>query len=444
MSSPFIPVMPNCLEVELGLLGALLFAPGRISEVDLSVDDLYGSLNRKVLGAMRELEAEGTPIDSLTLNAELAGDTELHDAGGVGWLESLTIGHYKLENIQAYCRLIKEDSAKRKLQRTATSALAAIANGEQLVDVQSNMASELESIRDGGSVGEAPVHISNMIDEFVQKLESGRGKMSGNPTGFEDLDKVTCGWHAGNLGVLAARPSMGKTSLACESTLRQTRAGNPVGFFSLEMTKEEILDRLVCIGAKVDSQRFRDGKSLPEELDRIYAALSRIKQMPLWISDPARMTVTELRYKIRAIAKSQKTKLVVVDYLQLLKANGKDRFEEVTNVSLELKAAARELGKISGGTLFALSQLSRAAAGETPRLEHLRESGQIEQDADVVLLLYNAEEAENGQQQPITKIVNVAKQRNGPCEPVRLMFVPNYAGFVGVFDPDGFSREKIR
>lgn len=264
---------------------------------------------------------------------------------------------------------------------------------------------------------------------ILERAADGVGQIIGSSTGYTDIDRLTAGWQPSDYCILAARPSAGKTALAIEFALRQLRAGNPVAFFSLEMSRESILQRMVCREAAVDSQRLRCGRLSGDDLKKILAAVARVDRMPLWIDDSAGLRATDLRWRLRSLTKRHGIKFAVVDYLQLLRSPGKDRFESVTNSSLELKAAAKELGQLNAGTLLALSQLSREGAKDRPRLEHLRESGQLEQDGDLIFLLSDAERTQNGQVQPCTKLLEIAKQRNGPCQDLHFTFLPAVGGF---------------
>jgi replicative DNA helicase len=203
---------------------------------------------------------------------------------------------------------------------------------------------------------------------------------------------------------------------------------------------------MICREAGVDSQRLRCGRLSGGDLKKILAAVARVDALPLWIDDSAGLRASDLRWRLRSLTKRHGIKFAVVDYLQLLRSPGKDRFESVTNSSIELKAAAKELGQLNAGTLLALSQLNRAGAGDRPRLEHLRESGQLEQDGDVIFLLSDAERTQNGQVQPCTKILEIAKQRNGPCQDIRMTFLPAVGGFeqstFGEVEPSGRTWQE--
>jgi replicative DNA helicase len=253
--------------------------------------------------------------------------------------------------------------------------------------------------------------------------------MIGTPTGFADLDDLTAGWAPSDFVIIAARPSVGKTALALEFLRRGANAGNTAAIFSLEMSRASLVLRMVCREARVDHHKMRTGFISMEEQYRLVEALARISKLPIWIDDRPGLSASDIRWRIRSLAKREQLKLVFVDYLQLITAKAENRTQEVTKISMELKVAARDLGELTGGTLIAISQLNRIAANERPRLHHLRESGQLEQDADTVILMSDAEESENGQEDPNSKLIDVAKQRNGPCGSFKLLFLPKWVGF---------------
>jgi replicative DNA helicase len=429
-----LPQIPCKPDLERALLGVVLLAPERVAEIADRLDpsDFFVSVHRKVYRAMLELEGSGKPIDFLTLHEILAADQEVTDAGGAGFISKLTDGCHAKAPITHYAATLKTQSMRRALQRLCESTLADTATGN-LSEVLDHVSSELETIRDGGaSLNRGPVRISEAmtgLSGILERAADGRGQMIGLSTGYSDVDAKTAGWQAGDFNILAARPGQGKTAFALELAARQAKAGNAVLFFSLEMSRDALILRIACREARVDSEKVRHGMLSHDEVKCLVAAIGQIARLPIFIDDSAAIRASDLRWRLRSLAKRHNIKLCVVDYLQLLRAPGRDRFETVTNTSIELKAAAKELGQVSGGTLLALSQLNRLGATERPRLEHLRESGQIEQDADAVFLLYNGEESENGQLRPSTKVLEVAKQRNGPWGQVHFTFLPAIGAF---------------
>jgi replicative DNA helicase len=448
MTADTLIQIPHNAEVERNILGVLLLSPERIGEAAERLDphDFFFSLNRKIYSAMLNLDSAGKPIDVFTLHEVLARDVELEDAGGVAFLTSLDKLAYKKAPLADYARIVKEAASLRRVLVLCESTTAQIAEGKRSAEVLETVAADFDSIRDDNrSLERGPVHVGIVMKELVPVLEraaDGRGQMIGTPTGYADIDRLTAGWQSSDYSILAGRPSSGKTALGLEFIIRQLRLGNPVALFSLEMSRESILQRIVCREAGVDSQRLRCGRLSTDDLKKILAAVARVDAMPLWIDDSAGLRASDLRWRLRSLTKRHGIKFAVVDYLQLLRSPGKDRFESVTNSSIELKAAAKELGQLNGGTLLALSQLNRAGAGDRPRLEHLRESGQLEQDGDVIFLLSDAERTQNGQVQPCTKILEIAKQRNGPCQDVRMTFLPAVGGFEQSAFGDGDSSSQ--
>ncbi len=256
--------------------------------------------------------------------------------------------------------------------------------------------------------------------------------MLGHSTGFECLDELTNGFGSGELWIIAARPSVGKSALACEIALRQAKLGLPVCFFSIEMNRESVMMRLIAREAGVSFRLFRAGRLEPHEWRRITGAMASISELPIWIDDPSAPKAQELRWRIRNVAKRISAKTIFVDYLQLLHARAENKTQEVTKCSGHMKAAAKEIGQLTGGTIVLLSQLNRLAETEKPRLSHLRESGAIEQDGDVIVLMSDEDTASwaSKSSAPSTKILDVAKQRNGPKEELRVQFLPEVMGFL--------------
>jgi replicative DNA helicase len=239
---------------------------------------------------------------------------------------------------------------------------------------------------------------------MLERVWNGHGAMLGVSTGYPALDRVVPGFESGAMIVLAARPSEGKSALALEFARRIATGGHAVAFFSLEMNRDSLFMRMACREARVPYKNFSEGKLSSEARSALMAGIGRISELPIYIDDRATIPAMELRFRLRSMAQRHKIRLAVVDYMQLLRAKGEDRFTQVTAISQELRAAAKELGQVSGGTLIAISQLNRMAQKERPGLYHLRESGQIEQDADVVMLLSSeSREVVPGQANPSIK-----------------------------------------
>jgi replicative DNA helicase len=265
----------------------------------------------------------------------------------------------------------------------------------------------------------------------LKRIFDGEGVMLGQSWGYEDLDEITAGKQEAELVILAARPSVGKTALGVEFVRREVREnGGACWIISLEMTRLQIVLRILCLVAKVEMQKLRTGFIDKAERKRMMWAVEKVSPWPVWISEPSRMTSLELVRMTRRMAERHHIKLVLVDYLQLLEAPGADAYARTSTVSRHAKRAAKILGKVSGGTMLACAQLNRGAANDQPRLEHLRDSGQIEQDADTIMFLWNDKLSdENGQEGTMTKRLLVAKQRQGPTREVAFQFLGQWMGF---------------
>ena len=426
------------------MLGSILLDPRTLYHAveRIHLDYFFSAANRRIFATMLLMEREERAIDELTVGEELRQSGELAKIGGVAYLSGLTNGVPvgTPASITEYCRLIREKYKLRMLailgQQIQTDALSEYDSN----DVLENVDRRLLAIRESEEEGDAIVPIGQVIRQSIPMLErlmDGKGIILGTPTGIPSVDNLTAGWVPGDLVILAARPSFGKTALALEFIRRQIREDRCAAMFSLEMSLESILIRLLCRETQTDLHKLRSGFISREERHRFHLGMSELEKRRLWVCDKANMTAQELRWRIRSLAQREKPSLVVVDYVQLLRAPGENRTQQVTNISMELKAAARDLGRLSGGTLLAISQLNRVGAQEKPQLHHLRESGQLEQDADVVAFLSNVKE--DGRIVECEKEFCVAKQRNGPIGKTTLVFLKHITGF----EEKDFSAETI-
>jgi len=435
-------VLPHDLEAERALLGTILTdnAVFYTAAEHVSKGDFYSEANRTCWTTIEALLGQNKQVDVVVLVSELQRQGLLEKCGGTAKISSLPDGVPVGAGapVLEYCGLIREKADLRSLLALSQKVVAEVGEGREADEVLESAESQIAEIRGDQERGErGAVPVSHVVRECVPVLDrtAGKGVMLGAPTGFRRLDEIMAGWIPSDFVILAGRPSQGKTALALEFLLRTARAGNPGAMFGLEMSRQALVLRLACREAKVDHHRVRGGFLTREEWGRMSQALADVARLPLWIDDRATVSASDLRWRIRSLAKRAGVKVVVVDYLQLVRARGENRTQEVTRISMELKAAARDLGEISGGTLIAVSQLNRIAANEEPALHHLRESGQLEQDADVVIFISNAAPAENGQEEPTKKRINVAKQRNGPCSSFYLTFLPRWVGFEE-YSPD--------
>jgi len=411
-------------EAEWEILGQVLVEPSLLNGVaeQLQPDDFFHTAPRKIFKAMLRLQTEGREIEIWSLLEMLAGDSEIQNLGGKDFLSSLTRDLLRTSSIKNVCRIVKGHADRRRLQKVLTSAVERVDDPTPSnLDLIQNLYDDLDAIRENSLTNRGIAHVAEVcrtLAPTMSRLSEGRGLMLGVSTGFWGLNRILPGWVPGEFVVLAARPSVGKSAFAVEFALRLAKEGHPVVLFSLEMSADMILLRMICREGHVDFHRLVSGKLSSDGWAEAIAAIGRVTQLPIYIDDRSRVSARDLRWRLLSLAQQNKIRLAIVDYMQLASAKGQNRFEQVTEISQELKAAAKDLGKISGGTLIALSQLNRLAATEEPGLHHLRESGQIEQDTDVVMFLFNDGMDAN------LKRLKIAKQRNGPLDVLSLRFVP--------------------
>lgn len=427
--------VPYNVDAERAVLGGILLDNRKIEEAaeTLRPDDFFLDQNRRIFSVVLLMERDRKPIDLVTLVDELRIQGELAAVGGDAYVAQILDGMPNAINVRQYARIVKEDSTRRGLI-ALSGRVAMQASGREKVD---GIVEELErgigEIRDG-ELNRAAITIGEAVEivrPMLRRVAETKGVVLGTPTGYRYLDTALAGWIPGQLVILAARPSVGKTALAMEFLYRQALQGNAGVIFSLETSKETIALRLACLVAKIDCHTLRRGYLGNDGWANLEKALDKLARMPIWIDDCASMHAHNFRYRLRSLAQRRNIKLAVIDYLQLLRARAESRTQEVTEVSRTLKESAKEIGEISGGTLLALSQLRRIEDRTQPRLEDLRESGQIEQDADVVLFVYNAKDQElsPGQKEPYRKVVEVAKQKEGPLDFMEMVFWPPWMGF---------------
>jgi replicative DNA helicase len=432
-------VPPQNVEAEESVLGAMLLsatAVGTVSEI-LDASHFYRDRHAAVYRAMLALWAKGEPVDAITLADELDERGELEQVGGRAKIAELAALVPAASNVEHYARIVKEMATLRGLVQAGLSIarLGQERPGEtaDLVDRAEQIVFELAQQR----VASDFVHIESLLKESFERIthlyEAG-AEITGVPTGFRELDKLTSGFQPGNLIILAARPSMGKSALAlCTAANLGVRHGLPVALFTLEMSKAEVTQRLMCSEAKVESQRLRSGRLAQDDWPRLTAACDKLMKAPFYVDDTGSITMMELRSKARRLkAKEPKLGLVIVDYLQLMTtgASVENRVQEVSQISRQLKVLARDLDV----PILALSQLSRAVEqrhDKRPILSDLRESGSIEQDSDLVAFVYRDEyyNGEESDQQGLAEII-LAKHRNGPTGAVKLSFLKRYAKFA--------------
>jgi replicative DNA helicase len=431
-------VPPQNVEAEEYVLGAMLLAPGAIGAVSeiCRAEDFYRQSHGRIYRAALALYGKGEPVDAITLTDELDKLGELEDVGGRSRIHELAALVPASANAGHYARIVHEMATLRGLitcgQEIATLGYERPGEVVDLVDRAEQIVFAISQSR----VSSEFSHIEQLLKESFERItalyEAG-AEVTGIPSGFRDIDRITSGFQPGNLVVIAARPSMGKSALAlCMAANMGVRLDIPVALFTLEMSKAEVTQRLMCSEAKVESQKLRSGKLSPEDWPRLTAACDKLARAPIYVDDTGSITMMEIRSKARRLkTRLPKLGLIIVDYLQLMTSgsSAENRVQEVSQISRSLKVLARDLEV----PIVALSQLSRAVeqrSDKRPILSDLRESGAIEQDSDVVAFIYRDEYYnDESDQQGLAEVI-VAKHRNGPTDTVKLSFLKRYAKFA--------------
>ena len=439
MATPVLPserVLPNNAEAERTVLGAVLVdnqAFNSAAEL-LHRDDFYREAHRRIFEAMAALAEKSQPIDTVTLADELQRAQSLESVGGAAYLASLVDGLPRITNVEQWSRIIKEKAVLRNLIHAGSRIVQSCYEGEDeaaaILDraEQSIFQIAERRLRQGFQpIREIVKESFRTIDQLSQSKEL----VTGLPTGFVDLDEKTSGLQKGDLIIVAARPAMGKTSF-CLNVAQNTahRTGETIGIFSLEMSTKQLVLRLLCADARVDSHKLRTGTLQEKDWARLAKAYAELGSAKLFIDDSATNTPLEMRAKCRRLKAEHGLGLVIVDYLQLLSgaARAENRQQEIAAISRSLKGMAKELDV----PLLVLSQLSRAPEARTdrrPQLTDLRESGAIEQDADVVMFIYREEEHKPSEENRGIAEIIIGKQRNGPTGSLKLAFIKEFTRF---------------
>jgi len=431
-------VPPQSLEAEESVLGGIMIdnaALDRVVEL-LQPDDFYRGTHRKLYRAMLDLSERSEPVDLITLSETLKARGELTEIGGASYLAELTQRVPTAANIAHYAKIVRERSILRGLIEAATEIASRGYQASDDVDQLLDRAEQLIFGIQERKVKQAFTRTGDLVVETIRTIErlyEKKQAVTGVPTGFTDLDRLTAGLQPSDLIIVAGRPSMGKTSFCLNIAEHAAmRAGVGVGIFSLEMSKEQLAMRMLCSEARVDLGRVRSGQLHDREFPRLAMAAGRVGDAPIFIDDTPAITVLEMRAKARRLKRDAGAKLglIVVDYIQLMRsAEGRDsREQEISEISRSLKALAKELHV----PVIALSQLNRQVESRSPpkpRLSDLRESGAIEQDADVIMFLYREEYYEKETDKKGVAEVIVAKQRNGPIDDVELTFLAQFTRF---------------
>lgn len=443
MSDIIEKVPPQNIEAEIATLGSMLMGEDAISKAIEFLDEscFYKETHKKIFTSIVNLYNKNNAVDLVTLIEELKKIGNLDDVGGPSYITALVNSVPTSANIIHYARIVKQKAILRHLINTSTQIVQESyepdCDVDELLDRAERLIFEIASRKVDSNI----VHIKDIIKDSIEKIDilyQRKESITGLATGFYEFDVMTAGLQESDLIVIAGRPSMGKSALAaCIAENVGIIQKIPLVFFSLEMSKEQLTQRMLCSHAKVNAHKVRTGFLSQSDWPRLTNAAGKLSEAPIFIDDTPALSILELRAKARRFKSQHGIRLIIVDYLQLMKGmqRAENRQQEISEISRSLKALARELNV----PLIAISQLSRAVeqrSDRRPQLSDLRESGAIEQDADVVALLLREEYYGETEENRGTAEVNVAKQRNGPVGTMKLAFIAEYARF------ENLSKER--
>ena len=434
--------LPCNLEAERSILGAILLDDKAIHPVleRLQKEDFYLESHRRIFDKMFGLTTDGTAIDLVTLKNELQRTDDLESAGGAAYLASLTDGLPRAVNIDHYAQIVKEKATLRRLIKISNETMARSYQGEEQVE---EILGDLEkAIFEVASrqflTGFAPIEpLVSAVYKHIEEVANRKSLVTGVETGFAELDKYTAGFHPSDLVIVAARPGLGKTSLCLNiAEFVALKKSQCVGIFSLEMSKEQLVKRLLCAGAEIDSHKVNTGFLNKEDWSKLGRAAGVLSQAKIFIDDTASINLTEMRSKARRLKLEHGLDLLIVDYLQLMSGSNQryeNRTQEISQISRGLKGLAKELHV----PVIAISQLNRAIESRRgdhrPQLSDLRESGSIEQDADMVIFIYREDAVNQGEENTGVAEIIIGKQRNGPTGSFQLAFLRQYTKFANLY-----------
>ncbi len=443
-----VKVPPHDIEAEQAVLGSMLTDKDAvISAMEvLKPDSFYREDNKAIFQAMYNLYAKSEPIDIVTVKAELTSQGNFERVGGLDYLANLPDKAPTTANVDMYIKIVDEKASLRALISTSNELISLGYDESEKVDHIIDMAQKkvYDLSQKRAEKGYSPLKeiLVNSLAQ-IEKLYNQKGSVTGIPTGFEDLDRKTAGLHNSDLIIVAARPAMGKSAFAINIAANAAiRAKVPTVIFSLEMSKEQVGNRILCAEAMVESEKIRTGKIEDNDWMKLVQTLGDLSEAPIYVDDTPGITAMEIRAKCRKLKMEHNIGLVLVDYLQLITAStgrNSSREQEIAEISRSLKILAKELDV----PVIALSQLSRATEkrdDKRPMMSDLRESGSIEQDADIIMFLYrddyyNAESPE----QNVTEII-IGKQRSGSVGTIKLAWLPNYTKFANL--ARGYEKDE--
>lgn len=437
MSEMIQRIPPNNIEAEQSVLGAMLLDKEAISAATefISGDDFYREVHKEIFDAIVDIYNKGEPVDLITLTEKLKTRNTLEAVGGITFLTNLMDAVPTTYNVKYYAKIVEDKSLLRKLIKSSNETIQkSYEASEEVGEIIDNAEKGIFNISLNRST-QGFVHLKNILNanfDRIEQLYLSKGKITGVPTGFHDLDNKLSGLQKSDLILIAARPSMGKSSFMMNIVQHAAvREKVTTAIFSLEMSKEQLTQRLLCSEALIDAHRLRIGDINEDEWVKLARAMGPLSEAPIYIDDTPSISITEMRAKSRRLKLEHDLGLIVIDYLQLMQGKGhaESRQQEISEISRSLKALAREINV----PVVALSQLSRAPemrADHRPVLSDLRESGAIEQDADVVMFLYRDEYYHPDTDKKNIGEVNIAKQRNGPTGTVELVWLGQFTKFV--------------
>ncbi len=414
-------IPPQAIDLEEAVLGAMLLESGCIDTVlaILKPESFYKLENQIIYRAIKELKDINRPVDLLTVTNQLKKSGKIEEVGGPVYVTGLTSTVASSAHVDVHAMIVQDKFIQRELIRISSEILTmAYDESEDPLDIISNFNLNISNLLADNQVENA-VHIQIPLKARLAEIEQiskNKEKLIGIPSGLSNLDRSTAGWQNSDLIIIAARPSQGKTAFSLFSSLQSSSYGFPVAFFSLEMSKPQLIDRALSTMSNISPLKIRTGRIEDHEWEQIeYLGVRKLENLPFYIDDTPALSLTQLRAKVMQLYKKHKIKLVVIDYLQLMRGEGDNREQEISSISRGLKALAKEVNI----PIIALSQLNRAADGKRPVLSNLRESGAIEQDADMVIFIHRPEKYgqmtdENSRSTKGLVELIIDKQRNGP------------------------------
>jgi replicative DNA helicase len=434
--SVFNKIPPQNLEAEKAVLGCMLISEDAKTQVfeSLKEEFFYSETHKKIFSCLSNLFEKNEKCDLITITNQLKRQDMLDDIGGVEYITELVELMPTAANVDEYIKIVKDKYILRTIIENATKIISEASNDPEEIDAFLDRAESLIFEISQHKIKREAFQLKDLIKENIEAIEEihdRRGFVTGLPTGFTDLDKLTTGFHPSDFVIIASRPSMGKTAFACNVALNLNTGVTkfPILIFSLEMSKEQLVQRMLCCEARINLMKLRQGMLSDEDMGNLLLSAGRLEETPVFIDDTPSLNVFELRARARRLKASANIQLIIVDYLQLMRSHRKteNRQQEISEISSSLKALAKEL-KIP---VLAVSQLSRATEqreNKEPHLSDLRESGSLEQDADLVLLLYREDFYKKSESNGVADII-IAKQRNGPTGTINLTFLKEFTRF---------------